>query len=86
MIFTHLRESRRCFDAWAAFIDTVASGGDSDSEPVQSKFATIKAKTLQEVEMDVGKLSPCTEEEMREQLARQISRILGKPADAMLKL
>jgi len=84
MIFTHLPESRRCFDGWTGFINTVASG--RGREPVKSRFVTVKAKTLQEMEIDAGKLSPCTEEEMRERLARRLMRILARPADAGSKL
>ncbi|KAI1380336.1 alpha/beta hydrolase fold-domain-containing protein [Hypoxylon crocopeplum] len=66
-------ESRRCLDGWTKFINAACE----DPTKIQSSYKTIKAKTLEEVDIDVNKLTPFTEEEVRN-MAHQ--RISGKKA------
>lgn len=65
MIVTANPMAKRCFDAWAGFISDVTAKGP---ESVQPAFRTIKAKTLKEEERDPLKVSPYTEQEMKDRL------------------
>ncbi|KAI0011510.1 alpha/beta hydrolase fold-domain-containing protein [Xylariaceae sp. FL0662B] len=58
----HTQESRRCLEGWTKFITAVCE----DPQKVESKYTTIKAKTLQEVDIDVDSLTPFTDEEVRD--------------------
>ncbi|KAI1141577.1 alpha/beta hydrolase fold-domain-containing protein [Hypoxylon sp. FL0543] len=69
IIMPQLAESRRCVEALAKF----ASAVTEDPEKVQSSYKTIRAKTLEEVEIDAGKLSPFTDEEVRDMARNKIS-------------
>lgn len=68
MVLTENPMSRRCFDAFAGFIKTVAEGGE-----VEPAFRTVKARTLKEEVRDPKTIAPYTEEEWRERLRRLVS-------------
>ena len=69
MVLGQLPASRRCFDGWSGFIKSVAE----DPASVGSRAVTVKAKSLQEVELDLGDLAEITEEEVRERVKEQIA-------------
>ncbi|MBE3046672.1 alpha/beta hydrolase fold domain-containing protein [Candidatus Bathyarchaeota archaeon] len=76
MILSQLPASRRCFDGWAGFIKSAAE----DPASVVARAVTVKAKTLAEVELDLGALDVLTEEEVREQVRAQISSHKALPS------
>lgn len=65
MVLTDHPMAKRCFDAWTGFIREVTEQGPG---AVESAMRTIKARTLKEEERDPAKVSPYTEEELRERL------------------
>ncbi|CAI4219436.1 unnamed protein product [Parascedosporium putredinis] len=67
MILTNLPAAKRCFDGWADFINSVVR----DPSSINSKAITIKAKTLQEVELDLA-ADHLTEDMVRERVQAQI--------------
>lgn len=69
MVFGWLPASKRCFDGWSGFITSAAG----DSATVGSRAITVKAKTLQEVELDFKRLTDLTEEEVKERVQGQIA-------------
>ncbi|KAK3692686.1 alpha/beta hydrolase fold-domain-containing protein [Podospora appendiculata] len=81
MLFVYLAESRRCFKGWSGFIRQVVK----DSAAVKPSFTMVKAKTLEEVEVDPEKLSPYTEGEMRAMIGRE-ARGVKKVKGEMSKL
>ncbi|KAI2468330.1 alpha/beta hydrolase fold-domain-containing protein [Annulohypoxylon bovei var. microspora] len=58
-LLPQLAESRRSIEGLAKFINAVCE----DPGKVPSSYKTIKAKTLEEVEIDVSKLSPYSDEQ-----------------------
>ncbi|KAI2610156.1 Alpha/Beta hydrolase protein [Hypoxylon fragiforme] len=70
-------EAKRCLDRWGAFMRAVAGGGgEGEGEgEIKSSWKTIKAKTLEEVDIDVDTLTPFTEEDVR-RLA--LLKVLGR--------
>ncbi|KAI1078042.1 alpha/beta hydrolase fold-domain-containing protein [Whalleya microplaca] len=74
-------ESRRCIEGWTKFITAVCE----DPKKIKPSFTSIKAKTLQEVEIDVKSLTPFTEKDVRD-MALQIIGQKGPPSDLQAKL
>lgn len=75
MVLTDNPMSRRCMAAWTGFMtDVIARGPDGDVVVVESAFRTIKARTLEEEDRDPAKVSPYTEEELRERLRKLASQ------------
>lgn len=72
-VFMSSPASVRCFGAWAGFITDVVGKGPGS---VGSSFKTLRAKTLEEVDIDPAALSPYTEGEMWQRL-----RSLGEEDD-----
>lgn len=70
LILTELEGSKRCVNSWAAFIARAVE----DPAGIKSSFTSIKAKTLEEVEIDPVTVSPYTEEEVRERIYQRIGR------------
>ncbi|KAK3941617.1 alpha/beta hydrolase fold-domain-containing protein [Diplogelasinospora grovesii] len=72
LIFTDLEGSRRCFAGWAGFIKQVVEGGAEKT--VESRFTSVKAKTLEETQLEPEKLTPYTEEQARERVYASMKR------------
>ncbi|KAI8958357.1 alpha/beta hydrolase fold-domain-containing protein [Daldinia sp. FL1419] len=80
-----LRESQRNREGYANFVKAVCE----DPKQIKSSYTAIKARTLDELEINVEKLSPHSDEEVRE-LARQNISVQEAPIapapDAQAKL
>lgn len=76
MILSRLPASKRCFDGWASFIKSAAE----DPASVGARAVTVKAKTLAEVELDLGALDDLTEEQVRERVRAQIAAHTALPS------
>ncbi|KAI0396582.1 alpha/beta hydrolase fold-domain-containing protein [Xylariaceae sp. FL0594] len=59
-VIPRARESRRCLDSWAKFIVQATEKPDE----IESRYTCIKAKTLEESEGDVAKLTPYAEKDV----------------------
>ncbi|KAL2015449.1 hypothetical protein VTK56DRAFT_5411 [Thermocarpiscus australiensis] len=82
LLFPHLKEARRCFEGWAGFMKVVAEGG---REAVQSRFVTVRARTLYEVEIEPGRLWRDGEDVVAERVYRQV-RARGVSEEGIAKL
>ncbi|KAI1416576.1 alpha/beta hydrolase fold-domain-containing protein [Hypoxylon sp. FL1857] len=71
VLLPKLAESRRNLDGLTKFAKAVTE----DPTKVQSSYTTIRAKTLEEAKIDADKLSPFTDEEVRD-MARK--KVLGE--------
>lgn len=60
--------AKRCFDGWAGFLKKAAEG----SGPIESRACTVKAKTLEEVELRFEQLSDMSEEDMRSRVLAEV--------------
>ncbi|KAI0133631.1 Alpha/Beta hydrolase protein [Xylariales sp. AK1849] len=69
-ILGNIPEARRCFEGWSRFISAAVENPDS----LASSYTTIKAKTCEEVDIDVEKLSPFTEEDLRKLAYKMVER------------
>lgn len=67
LLFPRTPLARRCMDGWAGFIRRAVE----EPAGLESRFTSVKSRTLEEVGIDPGKLSPFTEEEVREMVLRQ---------------
>ncbi|KAI0887977.1 alpha/beta hydrolase fold-domain-containing protein [Annulohypoxylon maeteangense] len=67
-VLPELAESHRNIQGIAKFIKDVCG----NPETMKSSYTTIKAKSLEEVEFDVGKLSPFTDEQVWDMARRQV--------------
>lgn len=65
VILPDLEESRRNMRGWADFI----SAAVADPKKIESSFTTVKTKTLEEVPIDPARLTPFSEDDVR-QMAR----------------
>jgi hypothetical protein len=74
MVLTKLPAARRCFDGWAGFIRTVVE----NQESITPKAITVKAKTLEEVELDLES-EDLVEEQVQERVRAQIKARLASP-------
>ncbi|KAK0641141.1 alpha/beta hydrolase fold-domain-containing protein [Cercophora newfieldiana] len=63
LLFEKLAEARRCMEGWAGFAKGVVEGGK-----VKERFTMVKAKTLEEVEVDPETLGPYSVQEIRERV------------------
>ncbi|CAJ2505299.1 Uu.00g126930.m01.CDS01 [Anthostomella pinea] len=77
-ILTKLPESRRNLDGWTQFITAACK----DPESIKSTFTSIKAKTLEEVEIDIKKLTPFSEEDVSTMAYERIGRKAPLPEAA----
>jgi len=91
-IFTRLEGSRRCMRGWSDFIKEVTGeyqGGEEGGEGKGregSRFVTVRARTLEEVPIDVGRLAPYAEGEMRGRVLRRGGVRVGGLDDTAAKL
>ncbi|KAL2150731.1 hypothetical protein VTH82DRAFT_7294 [Thermothelomyces myriococcoides] len=85
LIFPHLREARRCIEGWASFIKAVAEGGGESAAVPESRFLTIRAKSLQEVTVDPESLWTETEEVVLERFWKKV-REKQAPEESLAKL
>lgn len=76
MILTQLPAAKRCFDGWSGFIKSATE----DPGSIGSRAVTVKAKSLEEVEMDLGALTTLTEEEVKERVQAQIASHKALPS------
>ncbi|KAI0112468.1 alpha/beta hydrolase fold-domain-containing protein [Nemania sp. FL0031] len=67
-ILPSIAESERCFQGWARFITATRK----EPEGIEASYTYIKAKTLEESEGDVEKLTPYDEEGVRELVAAKL--------------
>lgn len=80
LLFSHLAESRRCFESWTGFVKQAVE----DPAGIKSRATTVKAVTLEEVDMGPGGLMPYTEEEMKERLYKWCEENTSSEAVAKL--
>ncbi|KAI1486795.1 alpha/beta hydrolase fold-domain-containing protein [Biscogniauxia mediterranea] len=84
-ILPKLRESRRCLESWTGFISdrvtaaTAAAAGGGTTTPVKSTYTMIKAKTLEEVPIDLERLSPFSETDVLDLAHKQVGRKTSYP-------
>lgn len=64
MILTSLPGAERCMRGWAGFLKAAVENPAS----IKTKAVTIKAKTLEEVDLDVATISPLSVEEMKKRV------------------
>ncbi|KAB5566816.1 acetyl-hydrolase-like protein [Coniochaeta sp. 2T2.1] len=75
LMFKDLEESKRCWRGMTDFIKEVAGGeGGKAQEKGESSFTTVKARTLEEVPIEVGKLAAYEEGVMRERISNQVKK------------
>lgn len=85
LIFPESKGARRCLEGWAGFINKVVENGDEEEknkkgeEGIESSFKRIKAKTLEEVDLEQEeggweKVAPYTEEEIKRRIAERMRR------------
>jgi hypothetical protein len=84
MIFTKLPGSARCFQGWGDFIKEVTDGPGAGEK--ESRFVTVKARTLEEVPIEVGALAPYDEGVMRERIMRKVGPAVGLLDETTSKL
>lgn len=77
MIFTRLEESRRCYRGWTDFIKEVTGQGQGQGGKGESRFVTVRARTLEEVPIEVEKIAPYEEEVMRERIRDMVGPVVG---------
>ncbi|KAG0649820.1 AB hydrolase superfamily [Hyphodiscus hymeniophilus] len=82
MLLTTIGGAKRFFDGWSSFI----SAAVERPEDIQTKGLLIKAKTLEEVPLNVEELSSESHEAVIERMKRAVRDIDGKQPDTMAKL
>ncbi|KAJ9151341.1 Lipase/esterase [Pleurostoma richardsiae] len=84
LLLEKLPGSRRCLEGWTGFIMQAVQ----DPSGIKSSFRTVKAKTLEEVELDPKELCPFTEEEVRERVFQRAKEDVAAEdaVDAIAKL
>jgi hypothetical protein len=68
LLFEKLGEARRCMEGWAGFAKGMVEEGKA-----REGFKMIKAKTLEEVEVDPETLSPYSLEEIRQRVEKRMA-------------
>ena len=82
MMLDGLPASRRFFTAWSNFISTVVERPGE----VTTKGTVIKAKTLEEIPVDVSGLSTFAHDEVMERMKDRVHKMSQKQPDSMSKL
>lgn len=82
MLLEDLRGSRKFFENWASFIRQVTQKPGT----ITTKGTKIKARSLEEIKLDVKGLSAFTEEEVKERMVERVQKMSMKQPDAMSKL
>ena len=72
LVFPRSERGRRCFESWTGFIKRVV---ETPAEAKSSRFVRIKSRTLEEEEIDPGRLSPLAPEKAREMILGAVQRI-----------
>ncbi|KAL2174485.1 alpha/beta hydrolase fold-domain-containing protein [Thermothelomyces heterothallicus CBS 202.75] len=92
IVLPYLREARRCLEGWAAFIKAVAEGGPTAAAAAaaaaatpESRFLTIRAKSLEEVAVEPDSLWTDGEEVVAERVWRKVRERLV-PEESVAKL
>lgn len=94
LVFAKLPGSRRCFAGWAGFIKEVTTDGGGQKQAgetagpkgAESRFVTVRARTLEEVPLEVARLAPYDETVMRERIGRRIGPRVGGLDETAAKL
>jgi acetyl esterase/lipase len=82
MLLNTLGGAKRCFDGWAGFITAAVM----DPDEIKTKGLIIKAKTLQELPINVEELCAESHEVVVERMRKRVVEISGKTPDTMAKL
>ncbi|KXJ86296.1 acetyl-hydrolase-like protein [Microdochium bolleyi] len=82
VLLAHLREAKRCMEGWSKFIVDVTEA----PEKIQSSFTTIRAKTLEEVAIDVEKLTPYSDSDVQDLAHERLGRNAPPVSEALAKL
>lgn len=77
-----LGSAKRCFQGWAGFLKSAVE----DPVTLESKALTVKARTLDEVEIPFSSLGDVSEEEIRSRVLEQIAKGKLAPEDKVAKL
>jgi hypothetical protein len=80
MILKRIPGARRCFQSWAEFIQAAVD----DPESIGSKATMIKARTLEEIPLDLASISDFSPEDMRERVHTQVEAKLAPEAISKL--
>jgi acetyl esterase/lipase len=80
LILTQLPGSQRCFESWANFIKAAID----DPESIKPKATTIKAKSLEEVKLEISSLSSISPEQMRGRVRAKVEE--HSPPETISKL
>lgn len=64
MIFPKNPGSKRCIEGWIGFIEKAVT----DPSSIASKFTSVKAKTVEEIDLEPEKLGPYAEQEMKRRI------------------
>lgn len=75
MLLGHTPAAKRCFEGWTRFITAAVEGPKS----MNSSYTTIKARTCQEVNIDVKTLSSFTEQQLQKMAKDRAERKLPLP-------
>ena len=80
MIFPESKGARRCLEGWAGFIKKVVErGGEGEKGGLESAFRSVKAKTLEEVDLEGGEgweaVAPYTEGEIRRLIEERLRKV-----------
>lgn len=89
LIFTKMKEGMRCMQGWSDFIKEVTddrTGGKGEGKRGGSRFVTVKARTLEEVPIEVGRLAPYDEGIMRERIGKRVGPRVGLLDETTAKL
>ncbi|EPE27202.1 alpha/beta-Hydrolase [Glarea lozoyensis ATCC 20868] len=81
MLLEALPSSRLFFDRWAGFISDVTNGRE-----VVTKGTLIRAKTMAEETVDLGKLSSFTDEEVLGRMNSRVEKMTAQKPDQISKL
>jgi acetyl esterase/lipase len=68
ILLASLPGARRCYNGWAGFIKSAVENPTA----LESKAVTVKARSLEEVELDFASLSPVDDEEMRDRVLESV--------------
>ncbi|KAK4147499.1 alpha/beta hydrolase fold-domain-containing protein [Dichotomopilus funicola] len=92
LVFPRLREAGRCLEGWAGFMKGVVEEGNgkgssdnNDEAGVESRFVTVKARTLEEVGNEMEGLWKEGEEVVEERVWRKV-RERGVAEEGLAKL
>jgi hypothetical protein len=82
MLLEDLGGARKFFTNWASFISQVTKNPGT----VTTKGTKIKARSLEEIELDVQGLSTFTDEEVKARMMERVQKMTMKRLDSVSKL